>query len=179
MRHSLSEVRTFLDAKHKGLYAMVNLCDERDYQDADFPRAARIMRYPFEDHHAPALRALHAFCERAHAFMNLDGRHVLAVHCKAGKGRTGVMVAAYLLFSRHPVCSSADTAMHFFRAARTTDLDAVNQPSQVRYVQLYEKVLQTPEAQRAELLAGAPHMRSTHAGARPCPMWPAPVSYWP
>ena len=132
MRHSLSEVRTFLDAKHKGLYAMVNLCDERDYQDADFPRAARIMRYPFEDHHAPALRALHAFCERAHAFMNLDGRHVLAVHCKAGKGRTGLMSCALLLHLGY--FRTADDAIAFYNGRRTKDGRGLTVPSQVAHM---------------------------------------------
>lgn len=154
-RNPLSEVRAFLDDQHGGRYAMVNLCDERDYNDADWPGAARVMRYPFADHHAPALRALDAFCERAHAFMEGDEANVLAVHCKAGKGRTGVMVCAYLLYSGCVECATADAAVRYFRASRTTDDDAVNQPSQVRCVRMYESLLrsQRPRAALAEAAA--------------------------
>ena len=104
----------------------------------EWPGAARVLRYPFADHHAPALRALHAFCERAAAFTREDAQRLIAVHCKAGKGRTGVMIAAYLLHTRQPEATTPDgtpsarLALQFFRAARTTDLDAVVQPSQVR-----------------------------------------------
>ncbi len=154
-RNPLSEVRSFMDGQHGGRYAMVNLCDERDYLDADWPGAARVMRYPFADHHAPALRALDAFCERAHAFMEGDPANVLAVHCKAGKGRTGVMVCAFLLYLGHAECPSADAAVHYFRSARTTDLDAINQPSQVRCVRMYEQLLRVEGAERrAQLLTG-------------------------
>ena len=33
-------MRDFLDARHPGRYALVNLCDERDYQNAEWPAAA-------------------------------------------------------------------------------------------------------------------------------------------
>jgi len=153
-RNPLSDVRSFLDEYHSGSYAMVNLCDERDYRDTDWPGAARVMRYPFADHHSPALCALDAFCERAHAFMQGNASNVLAVHCKAGKGRTGVMVCAYLLYIQHIECPSADAALHYFRSTRTTDLDAVNQPSQVRCVRMYERLLQCESPRRAPMLTG-------------------------
>ena len=138
-RNPLSEVRAFLDSKHRGKYAMVNLCDERDYANADWPTAARVMRFPFADHHPCTLAALHAFCMRASYFLAADDKHVLAVHCKAGKGRTGVMICAYLLFEK--IQHDAEAALHFFRSVRTTDLDAVNNPSQERYVRLYASLL--------------------------------------
>ena len=81
-RNPLSEVRDFLDARHAGKYALVNLCDERDYSNEDWPGAARVFRFPFADHHPCCLGALHAFCERASAFLAADEEHVLAVHCK-------------------------------------------------------------------------------------------------
>ena len=38
------------------------------------------------------------FLERAGDFVAEDGANCLAVHCKGGKGRTGVMVAAWLMY---------------------------------------------------------------------------------
>ena len=176
-RNPLQTVRDFLDSKHANKYAMVNLCDERDYSDTDWPMAARVFRFPFADHHTCCMSALHAFCERAATFLAADEEHVLAVHCKvrarlrsplsrhtkptisfalfcaqAGKGRTGVMVAAYLLFAGE--YKSPDDALQFFRVARTTDLDAVNNPSQCHYVRLYSRLLAGTQVERPLLISG-------------------------
>ena len=151
-RNPLENVRDFLDARHGGKYAMVNLCDERDYSNAEWPQAARILRFPFADHHTCCMGALHAFCERAATFLAEDDEHVLAVHCKAGKGRTGVMVAAYLLFAGEQ--ADAELALHHFRQLRTTDLDAVNNPSQCHYVRLYAKLLAATPPERSLLIRG-------------------------
>lgn len=151
-RNPLETVRDYLDQRHGGKYAMVNLCDERDYPNEDWPMAARIFRFPFADHHTCCLSALHTFCEQTATFLAADPDHVIAVHCKAGKGRTGVMIAAYLLFEG--VHTDAEQAMHFFRTTRTTDLDAVNNPSQCTYVNMYSKLLATATPERPRLLTG-------------------------
>lgn len=51
---------------------------------------------------APPLESLRRFCAGACAFLAADARNVVAVHCKAGKGRTGVFICALLV---HMVCS--------------------------------------------------------------------------
>lgn len=153
-RNPLSEVRAYLDAKHKSKYAMVNLCNERDYANEDFANAARVFRFPFADHHTCCMSALLAFCKRAqHFFDAKPGEHVLAVHCKAGKGRTGVMICAYLLHAG--IQTDAEQALLFFRTSRTTDMDAVNNPGQVRYVRDFARLLAEPSMERrASLLLG-------------------------
>ena len=51
---------------------------------------------------APPLESVRRFCACAGAFLAADARNAVAVHCKAGKGRTGVFICALLV---HMVCS--------------------------------------------------------------------------
>eukprot|EP01028_Stygiella_incarcerata_P012517 TRINITY_DN780_c0_g1_i1.p1 TRINITY_DN780_c0_g1~~TRINITY_DN780_c0_g1_i1.p1 ORF type:complete len:246 (+),score=38.41 TRINITY_DN780_c0_g1_i1:85-738(+) len=64
--------------------------------------------------------------------------NVIKVHCKAGKGRTGVMLSAFLLYSGH--VSSAKEAIEFFGRMRASDGHGVTLPSQLRYIGYFEKI---------------------------------------
>jgi len=44
---------------------------------------------------------------------------MVAVHCKAGKGRTGVAISAYLIFME--ACVDGYDAVDFFNSRRTRD----------------------------------------------------------
>lgn len=78
------------------------------------------------------LRDLVDFCEDVHEWMEKDERNVIAVHCKGGKGRTGMMVAAWLVRSGQ----QAQQSLAYFRERRTdrslgSKNQGVNTPSQV------------------------------------------------
>ncbi|KAH1052856.1 hypothetical protein GLYMA_08G241500v4 [Glycine max] len=65
----------------------------------------------------------------------LDMRHY--DHYKAGKGRTGLMVSAYLTY-----CGmSADEALQLYADRRTTNNEGVSIPSQRRYVAYWDSLL--------------------------------------
>ena len=47
----------------------------------------------------PPLALIHSFCKHVHDFLQAHLQGVVAVHCKAGKGRTGLMICSYLLYA--------------------------------------------------------------------------------
>ena len=134
-RDSLADVAAFFEARHGGHYAVFNVAaePERAYDAALFGGDVRC--FSIEEHEAPPLALLVAFCDAASAFLAQDERNVVAVHCRAGTGRTGVLVSALLLHSG--AAESAADALQAFAAARTLDGRAVTLPSQRRYVEYY------------------------------------------
>jgi ABC-type molybdate transport system ATPase subunit len=64
---------------------------------------------------------------------------VIAVHCKAGKGRTGMMICSLLLFLG--MFPSSSTAIAHYNKARARNEKAITISSQKRYVKFFEGFL--------------------------------------
>ena len=136
-RNSMVEVQRFFETFHKGNFAVYNLCSERQYDLTQF--FERCYRFGFDDHNPSPLDMIRPFCESVGEWLNADRRHVAAVHCKAGKGRTGLMISCYLVHSGQ--CGSAEEALAEFSRERTKNRKGVTIPSQMRYVHYYSDLL--------------------------------------
>jgi len=95
------------------------------------------VRYPFDDHNCPNFEDIWAFCEDVKAWLDESPENVAVIHCKAGKGRTGLMICCWLLFAKD--WDTADNAMKFYALARTLNQKGVTIPSQVRYIRYFEE----------------------------------------
>lgn len=136
-RNPFDEVYRFFETYHKGVYKVYNLCSERNYDPSKFH--GRVACFPFDDHNCPTLHRILDFCKNVHSWLSSDPKRVVAVHCKAGKGRTGLMIACYLIYSGK--CSNAKEALALFGTQRTKDGKGVTIPSQQRYVHYFAEFI--------------------------------------
>ncbi|OMP07335.1 hypothetical protein COLO4_07429 [Corchorus olitorius] len=137
-RNPLWQVKSVLEMRHQDHYKIYNLCIEEEYDPLHFH--GRVEKFPFDDNHVPNLEMVKSFCESVYSWLSSDPKNIAVIHCMAGKGRTGLMVCAYLVYSG----MSAEEALHLYAQKRTTNNQGVSIPSQRRYVEYWESVLSFP-----------------------------------
>ncbi|MEW5318644.1 MAG: hypothetical protein WDW38_009851 [Sanguina aurantia] len=98
-RNPMPQVQRYFE--HHGpptRYRIYNLCIERSYAPDCFQ--GPVVQVPMYDGQAPPLHLMHSFCLDAAAWLSAHPSHIVVVHCKAGKGRTGALICALLLHIR-------------------------------------------------------------------------------
>jgi phosphatidylinositol-3,4,5-trisphosphate 3-phosphatase/dual-specificity protein phosphatase PTEN len=105
-----------------------NLCAERNYDPVLFD--GRVEYFPFEDHNAPSFQMIFDLCENVQMYLDSHPENVAVLHCKAGKGRTGVMICCWMLYAN--MWTDAQTSLDFYGAMRTDNREGVTIPSQAR-----------------------------------------------
>lgn len=74
-------------------------------------------------------------CESISLWLSGNPQRVAVIHCKAGKGRTGTLIAAYLVHAQREM--TATEAMELFGIRRTKNGKGITIPSQQRFVRYY------------------------------------------
>ena len=138
-RNSLEDLKSFLDRFHEE-YKVYNLCIEkgRIYQK-DIWGEKKVGLFPFNDHAPCPIKLILDFCVDICLYLSANPKGVAAIHCKAGKGRTGVMIVSYLIFSG--LCQTTEEALSHYASQRTLNNKGVTIPSQIRYIKYFESYL--------------------------------------
>jgi len=136
-RNPLTEVAKFFEKKHANHYKLYNLCAEKRYDPSKFK--AVVAEYPFYDHNAPPINLIQECLTDVEKFLAEDPKNTVGINCKAGKGRTGLIICCYLLHSG--LCATTDEALEYYGRRRTKDGKGVTIASQIRYIRYYEKIL--------------------------------------
>ncbi|KAL4635640.1 tensin-1-like [Arapaima gigas] len=137
-REGLREVAGMLRSKHGTHYLLFNLSEKRFDINQLNPK---VLDFGWPDHHAPALDKICSICKAMDTWLNMDSHNVVVLHNKGNRGRTGVVVAAFMHYSNISAC--ADQALDRFAMKRFYEDKAlpVSQPSQKRYVQYFGGLL--------------------------------------
>ena len=135
-RNNMTDVLNFFNERHHEHYKVYNLCEEKNYAPDIFYKQGY---FPFQDHEAPPLNLIRPFCEDAKKFMDEDPKNVVAIHCLAGKGRTGTLISCFLLYLG--VLDTAADCLKYYGMMRVDNGRGVTVPSQIRYVFYFEQIL--------------------------------------
>uniref|UniRef100_A0A671KFP2 Tensin-2-like n=1 Tax=Sinocyclocheilus anshuiensis TaxID=1608454 RepID=A0A671KFP2_9TELE len=135
---NLREVAAMLKSKHQDKFLLFNLSERR----RDITRLnPKVHDFGWPDMHAPPLDKICAMCKAMENWLNSDPQHVVVLHCKGNKGKTGVIIAAYMHYSK--ISAGADQALSTL-AMRKFCEDKVSsslQPSQNRYIYYFGGLL--------------------------------------
>ncbi|XP_070698226.1 tensin-2-like isoform X2 [Pempheris klunzingeri] len=135
---NLQEVASMLKSKHQDKFLLLNLSEKRH----DITRLnPKVQDYGWPDLHAPPLDRICAVCKAMETWLTSDPHNVVVLHCKGHRGKTGVIVAAYMHYSK--ISAGADQALTTL-AMRKFCEDKVStslQPSQNRYIYYFGGLL--------------------------------------
>ncbi|XP_060898076.1 tensin-2-like isoform X2 [Labrus mixtus] len=137
-RTNLQEVASMLKSKHQDKFLLLNLSEKRH----DITRLnPKVQDFGWPDVHAPPLEQICAICKAMETWLTSDPLNVVVLHCKGHKGKTGVIVAAYMHYSK--ISAGAEQALTTL-AMRKFCEDKVSsslQPSQNRYIYYFGGLL--------------------------------------
>ena len=89
-RNPADQVAAFIERYHASHTKVYNLCAERHYDAGLIGLPPEMLeRYMAYDHNPCPLFCIQPFCASVGAWLSAHEQNVAAVHCKAGKGRTG------------------------------------------------------------------------------------------
>lgn len=152
IRNSSDELAKFFNERHAGHYKIFNTSLQA-YDTGKFETNS-VVHVGWPDHHNPPLGFAIYVVHSMYKFLRQDPSNVVAIHCVAGKGRTGCIIAMLLLYIQVKQ-RSEDALLHFTikridtgdgdnstsLAGDGSDIGGVRNPSQLRYTKYLEQIL--------------------------------------
>ncbi|XP_061688105.1 tensin-2-like [Syngnathoides biaculeatus] len=134
----LQEMATMLKSKHQDKFLFLNLSEKRHDITRLIPK---VQDFGWPDLHAPPLDRICTVCKAMETWLSSDPHNVAVLHCKGNKGKMGVIVAAYMHYSK--ISAGADQALTTLTMRKFCE-DKVSsslQPSQNRYIYYFGSLL--------------------------------------
>uniref|UniRef100_A0AAY5EUM1 Phosphatase tensin-type domain-containing protein n=1 Tax=Electrophorus electricus TaxID=8005 RepID=A0AAY5EUM1_ELEEL len=137
-RTNLREVAAMLKSKHQDKFMVINLSEKRH----DICRLnPKVEEFGWPDLHAPPLDKICSVCKSMERWLNSDPHNVIVLHCKGNRGKTGVITAAYMHYSK--ISAGADQALTTVAMRKFCEekISSSLQPSQNRYIYYFAGLL--------------------------------------
>ncbi|XP_045143222.1 tensin-2 isoform X3 [Echinops telfairi] len=137
-RGHLRELAHVLQSKHRDKYLLFNLSEKRN----DLTRLnPKVQDFGWPELHAPPLDKLCSICKAMETWLSADPQHVVVLYCKGSKGKLGVIVSAYMHYSK--ISAGADQALATLTMRKFCEdkVAAELQPSQRRYINYFSGLL--------------------------------------
>jgi len=131
--------------RHVGVTHLVSLTEEPFPASVAAGHGIECHAFPMPDMHPPSLEQAIAICRRIDQL--LAAREVVAVHCHAGLGRTGTVLACYWLWR----AAGRLSGVKALEDVRRLEPGWVQSMAQVQFLERFADVLADP-AQRAQAL---------------------------
>ena len=123
-RNHLDDVVAYFEKYHSLKIKIYNMCNDK-FVDVNLlqletkEKAINFAYFPMMDHNPGPLPIIFKFVVDAALFLAQDPENIIAVHCKAGKGRTGLAICSFFIFIEQ--IKSAESAVKLFNSRRTTN----------------------------------------------------------
>ncbi|KAG8518351.1 Tensin-2 [Galemys pyrenaicus] len=137
-RGHLRELAHVLQSKHRDKYLLFNLSEKRH----DLTRLnPKVQDFGWPELHAPPLDKLCSICKAMETWLSADPQHVVVLYCKGSKGKFGVIISAYMHYSK--ISAGADQALATLTMRKFCEDKVASelQPSQRRYISYFSGLL--------------------------------------
>ncbi|KAI5959763.1 TEP1 [Candida pseudojiufengensis] len=147
-RYPLEDLVKYLNFKHgEKNWMLFNFRGEGPgYEDKQVDN--RVRHFPFPDHYPPTIKILKDSVFAIGQFLDSNDEHVVVLHCKAGKGRSGTICCAFLIYDS--LANSKDLSVdeviswYTLKRMRSFGGDGVSILSQRRYLLYWHIYLRDP-----------------------------------
>jgi len=164
-RNSIKDVAYYLDSVHDEKYLILDLCEERTYSHRYFHY--NVLRSTFADHSVPALgQFVSGILHKCHLFLREDPDNVVAIHCKGGKGRTGLVAVALMSITKRE--KFMELLQHFAQMRTDGTMSGKQQEikhaSQKRYAKYIYKMVRRDKSQHSFLTSKVNYLTDDDTG---------------